>query len=343
MPAGSATFRLRDPGRLSRTSPGEGRDARRHPMRPFAHLYLHIPFCRHKCGYCDFNAYAGMDRLMPDYVQALAAELAQARRVHEFAPLETLYLGGGTPSLLPAELLTELMGEVRALFTLAPGAEVTLEANPASTDEMKLDAWLKSGVNRLSLGVQGFDPRALAVLERKTDGAQAASAFRQARSAGFRNLNLDLIYAVPFQAAASWSETLRRAVELGPEHISCYCLTFEEGTLLTRRRDRGILPEVNPDLQWDLLEIAVAELKTAGYERYEVSNWARPGFESRHNQAYWACRPVYGAGAGAHTYATDGERAWRWWNVARPREYMAACPTPRAGGEELPPGRARKP
>ncbi|HYM65806.1 MAG TPA: radical SAM family heme chaperone HemW [Patescibacteria group bacterium] len=304
-------------------------------MQPFRHLYVHIPFCRHKCGYCDFNAYAGMDRLMPEYVDALERELAHARERHAFQQLETVYLGGGTPSLLPADLASRLLGFIRATFNLAPDAEVTLEANPSSTDEARLAAWMEGGVNRLSLGVQGFDPRALAVLERKTDAAQATRAFRMARSMGMPNISIDLIYAVPHQDQPSWLETLRRGIDLGPDHISTYCLSFEEGTLLFRRRAEGRVPEVEVDLQSDLLDAACSALEAAGYRRYEVSNWALPGFESRHNQAYWRCRPVYGAGAGAHSYATDGTTAARWWNVARPREYIAATPDPRADGEEL--------
>jgi len=304
-------------------------------MQPFRHLYVHIPFCRHKCGYCDFNAYAGMDRLMPDYVDALERELAYARERHAFQELETVYLGGGTPSLLPSDLAARLLAFIRANFNVAPDAEVTLEANPASTDEAKLEAWLDGGVNRLSLGVQGFDPRALAVLERKTDAAQAVRAFRLARETGMPNISIDLIYAVPHQDLESWLETLRRGVALGPDHVSTYCLSFEEGTLLFRRRAEGRVPEVQPDAQSDLLDAACTELEAAGFRRYEVSNWARGGFESRHNQAYWRCRPVYGAGAGAHSYATDGATAWRWWNVARPRDYIAASPKPKADGEEL--------
>jgi putative oxygen-independent coproporphyrinogen III oxidase len=312
-------------------------------MRPFTHLYLHIPFCRHKCGYCDFNAYAGMERLMPAYVEALERELEGARARLPFGPLSTLYLGGGTPSLLPASLAERLLVRVHELFNVAEDAEVTLEANPASTDPEKLAAWRRGGVNRLSLGVQGFDRRALAVLERREDGAQAARALAEAREAGFGNVSLDLIYSVPFQSAASWRDTVERALRLNPEHVSCYCLSFEEGTLLHRRLTRGELAEVDADAQWGLLEIACETLEAAGYARYEVSSWARTGFRSRHNRAYWACRPVYGGGAGAHSYATDGERAWRWWNVARPREYLAAVAEgdPRAGGEELPPSRAR--
>ncbi len=304
-------------------------------MDPFRHLYVHVPFCKHKCGYCDFNAYAGMDGLMPDYVDALERELALARERYPFQELETVYLGGGTPSLLPGELMARLLGFVRSTFDVAAGAEVTLEANPASTDAAKITAWMEGGVNRLSLGVQGFDPRALAVLERKTDAAQAVSAYGLARQAGLANVSIDLIYAVPYQTRDTWLETLRRAVDLDPSHVSTYCLSFEEGTLLHRRRAEGRVPEVETDLAWDQLDAASEVLEAAGYRRYEVSNWSRPGFESRHNHAYWRCRPVYGAGAGAHTYARDGAVAWRWWNVARPREYIAAVPSPRAGGEEL--------
>jgi len=236
-----------------------------------------------------------------------------------------------------------MLAHIRATFEIESGAEVTLEANPASTDPERLAMWREAGVNRLSLGVQGFDVRALAVLERRTDGAQAERAFRQAREAGFANVSLDLIYGVPFQDVASWEETVRRAIELGPEHMSCYCLTFEEGTLLFRRRERGLLPAVDSDSQWDQLDAADRLLGAAGFDRYEVSSWALEARRARHNQAYWDCRPVYGAGAGAHSYATDGERAWRWWNVARPREYIEAAgagPT-EAGHEELTPGRAR--
>jgi putative oxygen-independent coproporphyrinogen III oxidase len=309
-------------------------------LQPFRHLYVHVPFCRHKCGYCDFNAYAGMDRLMPDYVDALERELAFARERFAFQQLETVYFGGGTPSLLPAELASRLLSFVRGAFNVAPDAEVTLEANPASTDDAKVAAWLEGGVNRLSLGVQGFDPRALAVLERKTDAAQATRAFALARAMGMRNISVDLIYAVPYQSIPAWLDTLDRALALEPDHVSTYCLSFEEGTLLHRRRAAGKVPEVDADMAWDQLDAAVARMEQAGFRRYEVSNWARPGFESRHNQAYWRCRPVYGAGAGAHSYATDGAAAWRWWNIARPREYIRAAPSPRADGEELGPRKA---
>src|SRR5258706_11210396 len=247
---------------------------------------------------------------MPDCVDAVERELVFARERYPFHQLDTVYLGGGTPSLLPADLMARLLHFIHDNFNVAPDAEVTLEANPASTDESRIAAWLDGGVNRLSLGVQGFDPRALAVLERKTDAAQATRAFDLARSMGMSNVSIDLIYAVPFQSRDSWLETLRRGIALGPDHISTYCLTFEEGTLLWRRRAEGRVPEVEADLQWDQLDAACEELDSAGFTRYEVSNWAKPGFESRHNHAYWRCRPVYGAGAGAHSYATDGSSSW---------------------------------
>ncbi|TMC14040.1 MAG: radical SAM family heme chaperone HemW [Chloroflexi bacterium] len=306
----------------------------------FHHLYVHLPFCRHKCGYCDFNAYAGLDGLMQPYVEALERELGCAAERHSFGPLATVYFGGGTPSLLPAAAIGGLLDRIRSLFEVDAGAEITLEANPASTDLAKLETWRQAGVNRLSIGVQGFDPRALAVLERRTDGAQARRAVGQAREAGFTNLSLDLIYAVPFQTLAAWEHTLSQALDLNPEHLSCYCLTIEPGTLLHRRLTRGQLPPVDVDVAWQFLERCRSVLIGAGYRRYEVSSWSRPGFESRHNRSYWQCRPVYGAGCGAHSYARSGESARRWWNWSRPQEYISSTSFVE-DGEDLDPRKAR--
>src|SRR5438046_3306828 len=189
--------------------------------------------------------------------------------------------------------MTRLLAFIRRTFNVAPDAEVTLEANPASTDEAKVAAWPEGLVNRLSLGVQRFDRRALAVLERKTDDAQAIKAVSLARKMGMSNISIDLIYAVPFQSLETWIETLRRAIAMQPDHVSTYCLSFEEGTLLYRRRAEGRVPEVETDLQWDQLDAACDELEKAGFRRYEVSSWAHPGFESCHNQVCWVCGPVY--------------------------------------------------
>jgi oxygen-independent coproporphyrinogen-3 oxidase len=304
----------------------------------FHHLYIHIPFCRHRCGYCDFNAYAGLDGLMKPYVDALLREFSWVASRLPFAPLETVYLGGGTPSLIPATEIGRILAEVRRRFGLARDAEVTLEANPASTDQDKLAIWRRAGVNRLSLGVQGFDRRSLAVLERRTDGELAATTVAQARDAGFANVNLDLIYGIPFQTLKAWDATLHRALELSPEHLSCYCLTFEEGTVLHARLRRGELPAVEGDAQWRFLEKCQFVLTGAGFHRYEISNWSRPGRESRHNLAYWSCRPCYGAGCGAHSYMRWFDGARRWWNVSRPTEYISA-PSFEAGSEYLDPDR----
>src|SRR5438270_1178899 len=309
-------------------------------MHSFRHLYIHIPFCRHKCGYCDFNAYAGLDGLMAPYVDALERELAFAASSYPFGELRTVYFGGGTPSTLSPELISRLLTRVRSEFSLGAGAEVSLEANPASTDVERLEAWRRGGVNRLSLGVQGFDRRTLAVLERRTDGAMAEQAVRLARAAGFRNLSLDLIYAVPYQSLESWQQTLQRAIDLAPEHLSAYCLTLEEGTQLFRQWQRGDLPAVDPDEQWMFLEKCQSALTSAGFHRYEVSSWSRPGFESRHNRSYWQCRPVYGAGCGAHSYARSGESARRWWNWSRPQEYISSTSFVE-DGEDLDPRKAR--
>jgi oxygen-independent coproporphyrinogen-3 oxidase len=295
-------------------------------MQAFRHLYVHVPFCRHKCGYCDFNAYAGMDRLMPDYVDALERELIFARERYPFQQLETVYLGGGTPSLLPAELATRLLDFIRANFNVAPDAEVTLEANPASTDEAKVGAWLAGGVNRLSLGVQGFDKRALAVLERKTDAAQATHAYALARDMGMANISVDLIYAVPYQSLATWLDTLRRAIDLGARSRFTTTASFEGGTLLRRRQEASCpsrdRPAVGPGA-------ACAELETARYHRYEVSNWARGGGISNHaTTRRTAWRSGLWGRRSAHSYATDGTLAWRWWNVARRAEYITAAPAP---------------
>ena len=162
------------------------------------------------------------------------------------------------------------------------------------------------------------------MLERRTDGAQARRAVRQARQAGFANLSLDLIYAVPFQTSESWRSTLRQATELEPEHLSCYCLTFEEGTPLHRRLEKGLLPAIEGDAQAELMEMCQSELTGAGFRRYEVSSWSRPGFESKHNLSYWQCKPVYGAGCGAHSYGRSGDSSRRWWNVARPQQYISS-------------------
>ena len=275
-------------------------------MAPFPHLYVHLPFCRHKCGYCDFNAYARLDGLMEPYVEALERELGYAAGRYSLGPLATVYFGGGTPSLMPAESIRRILDRIRSLIGLQLDAEVTVEANPASTDPAKLAAWREAGVNRLSVGVQGFDPRALAVLERRTDGAQARRTVRQAREAGFANLSLDLIYAVPYQTVESWRSTLEQAIDLAPEHLSCSCLTVEEGTPLHRRLETGLLPAVTSAVHWEMMALCQSALPGADLPPSAVSTVSRPWSGSRTAPASWPGWPEVATGTSRRERSRSG-------------------------------------
>jgi oxygen-independent coproporphyrinogen-3 oxidase len=265
-------------------------------------LYIHIPFCDHRCAYCDFNAYAGLDSLMPRYVAALAAEIAAWAHLLGPRPLATVFFGGGTPSLLPLPLLAQVVDAVRAAFLVPADVEWSLEANPGTVDEVYLRGLRALGINRLSIGAQSFDDAELRRLDRIHDAAAAEAAFRAARVAGFTNVNLDLMFGLAGQDLASWERTLRRALALAPEHLSLYALTVEEGTPLAHQVARGLAPEPDPDLQAAMYERAQGVLATAGYEQYEISNWARPGFACRHNLVYWRDGEWLGVGAGAHSH-----------------------------------------
>ena len=297
-----------------------------------AGLYVHIPFCLTRCGYCDFNTYAGLEHLKDGYVQALIAEAAMQADGWNRTPFASVFLGGGTPTTLPARSLRTLLDCVGDLFQLVGGAEITSEANPDTVDEGYLAALLDAGVTRLSMGVQSFDPLVLAALERVHTPESARLAVAAARSAGFSDVNLDLIYGAHGESLASWRRTLEEAVSLGPEHLSCYALTVEPATSLGRRVAAGVVPPPDPDLQADLYEMACQVLDQSGYEHYEVSNWARPGHRCIHNLGYWQGRAYLGLGAGAHSYR-DGRR---WWNVRPPAQYLAMVRAGRRpiGGEE---------
>jgi putative oxygen-independent coproporphyrinogen III oxidase len=284
-----------------------------------AGLYVHIPFCLTRCGYCDFNTYAGLDHLHGGYVEALVREArlwVDEWTASEFA---SLFLGGGTPTTLPIAALVALLADLRDAFVFADDPEVTVEANPDTVDKEYLAAMLEAGVGRLSLGVQSFDPTVLAALERIHSPDSARVAFAAARGAGFTNVSIDLIYGANGETVKSWKETLEETLSLGPEHFSCYALTIEPATSLGRQVATGLVPPPDPDLQADMYELACDALREAGYEHYEVSNWARPGHRSVHNMGYWEGRPYLGLGAGAHSYR-DG---LRWWNVRPPAQYMA--------------------
>lgn len=291
---------------------------------PFYSLYVHIPFCRRRCGYCDFNTYAGQAARIPDYVQALCREIqGVADAAGERLPVHTLYFGGGTPSLLSAEQVDAVLRTARAGFDLQPEAEITLEANPGTVTLAGLRALRKAGVNRLSLGMQSAQPDELATLDRQHAPADVTQAVAWARQAGFDNLSLDLIYGIPRQTLESWRSSLDAALDLNPEHLSLYSLTVEQGTPLERWVAGGLIPEPDDDLAADQYEWAMQRLDTAGFEQYEISNWARitglgASHASRHNLQYWLGEPYLSFGAGAHGYANGYRTA----NCLRISDYL---------------------
>jgi oxygen-independent coproporphyrinogen-3 oxidase len=311
------------------------------PLTEPAGLYLHIPFCRHICPYCDFNTYAGQSDLIPDYVAALGEELCvTAERVPPSGPSPTLFLGGGTPSLLPAVAVAELIDTARAHIGLASDAEITIEANPEALPIGYLRDLLAAGVNRLSLGVQSRRRSGLRVLGRGHNSLDADQAFNAARRAGFDNISLDFIFGWPGQTLDDWRRDLDDLLAWQPEHVSLYSLILEAGTPMELAARKGILTPVDDDTVADFYELAIERLGRAGWEHYEIANWARePRFRSCHNQLYWRNAPYYGLGAGAHGFL-NGLRAS---NVRLPRAYIdavAAGRRPLAQAEEIDPSTA---
>ena len=297
-----------------------------------AGLYVHVPFCLTRCGYCDFNAYAGLDHLAGSYVDALRREAELAGGDWSDTTFVSVFLGGGTPTTLESDQLRDLLRDCKRLFDISNTAEVTIEANPDTVDERKLAAIRDAGYGRLSMGAQSFDEGVLLSLERVHSPDSVRRAFAAARRAGFDNVNIDLIYGTEGETLASWGATLHEAIELGPEHVSAYALTIEPATSLGREVAAGSRPTPDPDRQADMFELACELLGAAGYEHYEISNWAKPGRECVHNLGYWEGRPYLGLGAGAHSYR-DGRR---WWNLRPPQQYAAtvASGTLPIGGEE---------
>jgi putative oxygen-independent coproporphyrinogen III oxidase len=297
-----------------------------------AGLYVHVPFCLTRCGYCDFNAYAGLDHLQSRYVAALEREAELTAPSWSDEEVVSVFLGGGTPTTLEVADLKGLLAHLRDRFSVTPDAEVTIEANPDTVDRAKLNGLLEAGYARLSMGAQSFDPAVLRALERLHDPASVRRAVRAGREAGFANVNLDLIYGADGETDESWERTLHETIDLGPEHVSAYALTIEPSTPLGRKVQHGLVPAPDPDVQADRFELACVLLAEAGYHHYEVSNWAKPGFECVHNLGYWERRPYLGLGAGAHSHRADR----RWWNVRPPEEYLSLVEAGRlpVGGEE---------
>ena len=272
-------------------------------------LYLHIPFCHHRCSYCDFNTYSGIDSLIPDYVGALCREIQFVASSHlQKIPIHSIFLGGGTPSILPGKELKRIFDSLEAEFVLLDRIEITLEANPGSLSLEFLMSIHDMGVNRISLGMQSADDIDLRLLDRRHDYKKVVDAVRLIRKAGFENLNLDLIFGIPNQALNSWQRTLERSISLNPEHFSLYALTIEHGTPMGSWVNRGLLSEPDQDLAAEMYELAGDRLVSAGYEQYEISNWARQDTDGnllacQHNLQYWRNLPYLGCGAGAHGFA----------------------------------------
>ncbi len=281
-----------------------------------AGLYIHIPFCRTRCGYCNFYSVTSLFRI-PAFLAALMKEMDMYSR--KFSIFDTVYIGGGTPSLLHVQQLRDIFQKIEKSFVLPPNTEITIEANPADLDISFLKALQDMGVNRLNIGIQSFDRQILAFLERRHTAEQAIYAIEAARNAGFDNIGLDLIYGVPGQDMASWLDTLSVAVSFHPEHLSCYQLTLDADTSLGIRRQKGDFSLPGDDLQYDFFMKTADILKDAGYIHYEVSNFSRDmRFFSRHNQKYWNHTPYLGLGPGAHSFV----KGQRWWNYRSLEKYI---------------------
>lgn len=280
-------------------------------------LYLHIPFCRHRCSYCDFNTYTTLDELQPAYAAALADELRQVGGA-ERRPAHTLFFGGGTPSLMTPSEMAEILTAVHGCFAVSDSAEITMEANPNTVTLDYLREMRALGINRLSFGVQSAISSELRLLDRQHDFSTAIRAVETARQAGFDNFNIDLIYGVPGQTLDSWTQSLESVLALGPAHVSLYCLTIEPGTPMQRWLRSGIMPAPDPDLAADQFEIARNRMGAAGFDHYEISNWAQPGLACEHNMTYWRNGQYLGLGAGAHGHAAG----YRYHIVRQPRVYI---------------------
>lgn len=262
--------------------------------------YVHVPFCAHRCGYCDFTLIAGRDDLVSDYLTAIGQEIAGCESEHPIG-LDTLFLGGGTPTHPKPDDLRTLFQIISSKFEVSPASEFSVEANPLDLTDEKIYLLADAGVNRISLGVQSFSSSALEILERDHRPRDIADVVRRLRQR-FDNISLDLIFGVPGQSLANWNDTLRQAIELGPAHISTYGLTFEKGTAFWTRRELGEMISVDEELERDQYALAMETLTVAGFEHYEISNFARPGFQCRHNNVYWDGEEYFGFGPGAARY-----------------------------------------
>lgn len=284
-------------------------------------VYVHVPFCSSRCGYCDFNTYTpgelGGTASPESYLDALEKELELAAASGTTRPATTVFIGGGTPSMLGASGLTRVLSAVRNTIGIAPGAEVTTESNPETTSPEFFSALLESGYNRISLGMQSASSSVLRVLERKHTPGRAFDAAREAMNAGFLHVNLDMIYGTPTETDDDVRLTLERALDTGVDHISAYSLIVEDGTAMAQKVRKGQLPPPNEDVYADRYRLIDTALRAQGFDWYEVSNWAKPGGECQHNLGYWLDGDWWGAGPGAHSHIASR----RFFNVKHPSTY----------------------
>jgi putative oxygen-independent coproporphyrinogen III oxidase len=289
--------------------------------RPFG-FYVHVPFCVARCGYCDFNTYTDLGGLQSSYADAVIAEIELARGVlgDRDRPIDTVFFGGGTPTVLPANDLGRILHALGQIFGLAPSAEVTTEANPESVDERYLNDLITNGFNRVSFGMQSAVPHVLSVLERLHTPERPGQCAEWARQAGFEHVSLDLIYGTPGESQGDWQRSIDTALQARPDHISAYALIVEDGTRLAAQVARGEIPAPDDDDLADKYLQADDAFSRAGLDWYEVSNWSAPGGECRHNLGYWRGANWWGAGPGAHSHVGGV----RWWNVRHPAAYAQA-------------------
>ena len=284
-----------------------------------AGLYIHIPFCRSRCSYCDFATGIYETSLTERYVRALVEEIGNWDEIEVPRSVDTIYFGGGTPSLLSPAQLSAILETIQSRFAVEVDAEVTMEMNPGTVTPEGLSEFRRVGINRASFGAQTFDDRELARLGRSHTTEDTRKTFQQLRDAGFDNVSFDLIAGLPGQSLAGWNYNLDRALALKPEHLSFYLLEVHEGTPLAEHIRKGIQPRPDDDLATEMYEVMLARADASGYEHYEISNLSRPGFESRHNIKYWIGAPYYGFGCSAHSY--DGKNR-RWSNERDVARYV---------------------
>lgn len=284
-----------------------------------AGIYIHVPFCKTKCHYCDF--YKTTDfAARPDFLTALKREIEARKKELEGEQIESIYFGGGTPSVLKVAEISSILKHIGSIYTLSPDVEITMECNPDDIAEAYLNELISSPVNRLSIGTQSFFDRDLKSMNRRHKGQQAIDAVKAAQKAGFRNISIDLIYGLPNQTLEEWKQNIATAIALDVQHISAYHLTYHEGTVFYDYLKSGKIKELPDELSFDQFKVLKEELEKAGFEHYEISNFARSGLYSRHNKAYWERKAYLGFGPSAHSFDLKTRR----WNVSSLRKYLQA-------------------